>query len=112
MKDYAPLDHFGDEIVGADQSVRHSLEQLAGHLFGVNHLHHHWREAESRKQRTQTPLLCSNIHTLSTLKRSTLSTLNECAEFQTVSVVPNRIPCGALTGNDERDCRRGSSPPQ
>ena len=27
-----------------------------------------------------------------------------------VGVVPNRILRGALTGSDERDCRRGSSP--
>ena len=39
---------------------------------------------------------------MSTLNRSTLSALTECADFQSlVSVVPNRILCGALTGNDE-----------
>lgn len=41
MKDFSPLDHFRDEIIGAYQGIRNPLEQLAGHLSGVNHLHHH-----------------------------------------------------------------------
>ena len=57
------------------------------------------------------PVLCSNIHTsMSTLQRSTLTTLTECAHFQIVSVVPLRILRGALTGNYDRDCSHGSSP--
>ena len=34
----------------------------------------------------------------------------EYANFSDVSAVPNRVLCGALTGNDDDDCRRGSSP--
>ena len=32
------------------------------------------------------------------------------ANFSDVNAVPNRVLCGALTGNDDHDCRRGSSP--
>ena len=52
-------------------------------------------------------LLCFDIHTsMSTLKRSTLSTL----WFSDVSVVPNIILRGALTRNYDRDCPCGPSP--